>query len=518
MYNSIKEEVFMTFKSILYADSDVKPAETMPAFFQDLQLDYILEFIEGFAKGYNLKPYYYTLPSSAKLIHYRQQIFSDLSNHTLLQALKDFCHRIQKSSDFHALSLESEGVIQSATYHLKAASMYLEALLELRSKLDTFKLASDGLLALKEYLSQHILALNSKGFEEAVARANEFFFQMRFQLTIEEERITIVEEEANANDCIKGLANALGEYADSSEAELRDIFPNALEPSYLEAELINILKKSKPHIFKEIRSFHEAFPDFYDDVLLTFINEIQFYLSFMEFRQKTETLGYTFCTPALSEESFKGRGIYDLALVWKHTHSSYTVVANDFNWTKRPSFFVVTGPNQGGKTTFARSMGQAVYLSIMGLPVNGMELTLPLFNDIATHFEAEENLQSNSGKLKEELNRLKPMMHAEKTRQFVILNELFTTATTHDALIMGRRVMEHFLAKECYGIYVTHIQELAEESESIISLVAQVEESETSDKKRTYRILPMKAQGYGYSDSLVKQFELDYEDIIRRLS
>ena len=76
--------------------------------------------------------------------------------------------------------------------------------------------------------------------------------------------------------------------------------------------------------------------------------------------------------------------------------------------------------------------------------------------------------------------------------------------------------MEHFLKRDCYGIYVTHIQELAEETDSIISLVAQVEDGE--DLRRTYRMIPMKAQGYGYSDSLVKQFELGYEDMIRRLS
>lgn len=64
--------------------------------------------------------------------------------------------------------------------------------------------------------------------------------------------------------------------------------------------------------------------------------------------------------------------------------------------------------------------------------------------------------------------------------------------------------------------FMSPIFELAEETDSIISLVAQVEDGE--DLKRTYRMIPMKAQGYGYSDSLVKQFELDYEDIIRRLS
>ena len=509
----------MSFKSILYADSELTPVENMPGFFQDLQLDYLLGFIENFAKGYELRPHYYTLPSSIDLIYYRQQIFTDLSASTLSVHIKDFCQKLQKSLDYHALSQESEGVVQSATYHLKAATLYHKALLSLCDSLENCQLKSDGFIQLKDYINAHVNELDNRGFRDALNRANEFFSQMRFQLTIEEDRITIIDEEFTQNDSIKGLCDALGEYADISEAKLVDIFPNALEPSYLEAELINILKKSKPEIFKEIRAFHTSFPSFYADVLMTFKDEIQFYLSFMDFKEKTESLGYSFCFPVLSDEqSFKGRGVYDLALVWKHTHSNYTVVSNDFNWTNTPSFFVVTGPNQGGKTTFARSMGQAVYLSMMGLPANGTELTLPLFNDIATHFEAEEELQSNSGKLKEELNRLKPMMHQDKTKQFVILNELFTTATTHDAIIMGRKVMEHFLSKKCYGIYVTHIQELAEESDSVISLVAQVEESETNDKKRTYRMLPMKAQGYGYSDSLVKQFQLDYEDIIRRLS
>jgi len=142
---------------------------------------------------------------------------------------------------------------------------------------------------------------------------------------------------------------------------------------------------------------------------------------------------------------------------------------------------------------------------------------MPMFSGISTHFEAEETLQSNSGKLKEEINRLIPMMRKDSNRNsFVVLNELFTTATTHDAMIMGRKVMESFLERQCYGIYVTHIQELAEEADNIISLVAQLEPGE--ENKRSYRMLPMKAQGYGYSDALVKKFHLEYEEIIRRLS
>ena len=51
------------------------------------------------------------------------------------------------------------------------------------------------------------------------------------------------------------------------------------------------------------------------------------------------------------DNGFRGSGIYDIALVWKSAGRDYKVVPNDFCFGSHPSFFVVTGPNQGGKTT-----------------------------------------------------------------------------------------------------------------------------------------------------------------------
>lgn len=101
---------------------------------------------------------------------------------------------------------------------------------------------------------------------------------------------------------------------------------------------------------------------------------------------------------------------------------------------------------------------------------------------------------------------------------FVILNELFTTATTYDARIMAQKVMEHFQNNKCLGIYVTHIQELADEKNQpgVQSMVAQVDQEDPG--KRTFLILPMEAQGLGYSDSIVKKYGLDYDQIAERVA
>ena len=493
----------MGFQSILFANSGQEAGKSVPAFFEDLKLDYLLKIIENQTKGYAVRHFYYTLPSSVSLIQYRQQICRDLSDKDLNSCIRRFCFLLQKSRLSYAFSLKCEETVQAASYHLKAASVYWDSLLAFGRDLDSCSPSSEGILALREYVRKHIANLQEQNFGQEAAHANEIFSQLKFRLTVEEERIVITEEAEETEDYLKELSALLRVDDIGQDCSFSGIFPNALEPSCLEETLVKLLKKSNAEVFREMRNFKQQFPNFYAEKILRFEEEVQFYLGFLEFAEKTRVFGYPMELPhILGQNDFSGTGVYDLALLWKNASRAYTVVSNDFHWSQKPSFFVVTGPNQGGKTTFARSVGQAVYFAMMGLPVNVSSLELPFFEGIATHFEAEEKIQSNSGKLKEEINRLAPMMHQDKKHQFVILNELFTTATTHDALIMGKKVMEHFLMRECYGIYVTHIQELAEETDSIISLVAQVEEGE--EVKRTYRMLPMKAQGYGYSDSLVK--------------
>jgi hypothetical protein len=103
------------------------------------------------------------------------------------------------------------------------------------------------------------------------------------------------------------------------------------------------------------------------------------------------------------------------------------------------------------------------------------------------------------------------MMQREAVDSFVVINELFTTAATYDAYLMGKRVIDYFLDMNCYGVYVTHISDLAKESERVASLTAGL--CERDFRTRTFRIERNTAGGVGYANTLVEKYRLSYQDV-----
>ena len=332
----------------------------------------------------------------------------------------------------------------------------------------------------------------------------------RFVITCERDRIRVeLREVAGEGAYEEWISGAVG----GEITRFQNPFMADIKITELENECLEILRTKKPELFRALGKIPTG-SECETPVLRRFSEEIRFYLAFAALQREMEAAGFAFVTPGTSEERpMEAKGLYDLALAMTSLSDGRSVVSNDFSLGDGERFFVLTGPNQGGKTTFARSLGQLVYLAKMGLDVPAGSANVPFFSGIQTHFSVEESVETGRGKLMDELVRLAPMMEDYRQGSFVVINELFTTAANYDAQIMGKRVLEHFIGLGCKGIYVTHIKELAEERDGVVSLRAMLDARGVP----TFEIRRGEAEDGASAAGAVNKYRLTYEQLKERL-
>ncbi len=132
-----------------------------------------------------------------------------------------------------------------------------------------------------------------------------------------------------------------------------------------------------------------------------------------------------------------------------------TMVRNDFQINSE-EFFIVTGANMAGKSTFLRTVSLQIVMGNIGLPVCAEKSEYSPIK-LITSMRTTDSLTDDESYFFSELKRLKFIVDEIKTdRYFIILDEILKGTNSTDKAIGSRKFVEKLVASNSTGIIATH--------------------------------------------------------------
>lgn len=507
------------FRSILFdgaeADARLESAE-MPSFFSDLNLDQIVDAVTAGRQEYNLQPFFYAALRDPNAILDRQEIFRDLEDEAVLGAICTFAQRMSVLRRYLALVEKLHYPYHRAGWYLEAASVYCEAVAGLLENLATASLTARGLLAFRTFLADYVTSERFVVLQADASRVKTALAAVQYCVLIKGDLVKVRGYEGEV-DYSQEVEETFARFKQGAVKDYRLKLAHGASMNHIEAQILDLVAKLNPDVFASLDTFCAQHSAFVEPAVTVFDREIQFYVAYIEHMARIKRAGLKFCYPRVTTTSKEVRSVesYDLALAHKLVAMNAPVITNDFYLQGPERIIVVSGPNQGGKTTFARTFGQLHYLASLGLPVPGQQAHLFLPDGIFTHFERAEDITNLRGKLHDDLIRIRDALAGATTNSIVIMNEIFSSTVLQDAVFLSQEIMQRIVDLDVLGVWVTFIDEMASFSEQTVSMVSTIVPDNPAE--RTFKIVRRPADGLAYAMSIAEKHGLTYRKLLERI-
>jgi len=201
-----------------------------------------------------------------------------------------------------------------------------------------------------------------------------------------------------------------------------------------------------------------------NDHILSFFNmlrtELAFYVGCLNLHGQLALKRVPMCFPvpvAAGERKHSFAGLYDACLALT---TEQRVVGNEVSADDK-DLVMITGANQGGKSTFLRSIGLSQLMMQCGMFVPAEAFCSNVCDGLFTHYKREEDVTMKSGKFDEELSRMSGIVDNIRPNSMLLFNESFAATNEREGSEIAGQIVRALLEKRIKVFFVTHMYEFA---------------------------------------------------------
>ena len=395
-------------------------------------------------------------------ILFRREVLTELSRHpALVSKITDVCKCLSQIHAFQEMPVSGEFYAESirefSVLHLAHTTM--QALYEMLEDLSSSgSLRSRGLLLLKDMMKEKVASNFTADFDQKwneLAGGLDQLGSFRVRLTMDGElhvvgaALTHIQKERFVGSIfsthpIKELRQKEKPWDLSALKEMKT-------PA---EELIRIqLSNNMKAFFQALSRITADLTDLYDDLM--------FYLGALRYMRQMEKLSVPLCYPDILPEDVRGFDVQEMYNPILCVYKKSSTIPNDITFKEGGELLILTGINQGGKTTFLRAVGVTQALFQLGWPVSCRKASISPVKNIVTVFSHEENTNLQHGKLGQELKTVRAGLDIATADSLLLCNEPITGTSPMENLYLSREVLSACKLQGFHGIWVTHIYDLA---------------------------------------------------------
>lgn len=509
----LKAIFLISSKDLIYENGEVKKVDKEDQYLVDTMRKVMLTPLE-----------------TKEEIVYRQQIIADCLEHGELirELYRIGSHVVQKWGELgrgpREKMQQSNPVIRLVS-DIKVLHLFCDSLAEIRKLLEeTDGLASKGLTAFRESFFAEFTQEREK-FVRKVLEDISFYTEGSDDEDAAKNRIVKprIVLECGLEDGLKFSSLKLEEvssvsakfYKPGSAMDRIQEFKNSRIPdSFSTVKDIRIGEQVQQLEYGIVSYLTERLKDLIDD-FQTFFGQLKFqtafYLAAVKLKAQIERFKMPWCFPEVCGR--RDLEFDDLRELVMGIEQRIDVVGNSCS-LKGKDLLIVTGANQGGKSTFLRSIGIAQVMMQCGLMVAARSFESGIFPRIFVHFTRREDSAMNSGRLDEELKRMNGIVEQIGDGSLLLLNESFATTTEKEGSVIAYDIIRAMKEAGVKILTVTHLlsfarrvhEETKDRPEAGVDFLSA---ERMEDGRRTFRMIPHEPE--------LTSFGLDlYQEIVEK--